>query len=213
MSEPEKKSSEAERESSRGRRSKVARLLDDYDMAGVGAELERQWTADEDRMSLRDLASYFNRQLLQQRLEAANVRPVDGEVANIYRILTDDDDVAEADKTRVRRRLERDGIDVETLENDFVTYQAIRTYLKSYRGAEYSPDETDPIEREITNLQKLRGRVDAATTGKLEQLGRSGDLDIGAFRTLVDIRVVCEDCGTQYEAVELLERGGCDCAQ
>jgi hypothetical protein len=27
----------------------------------------------------------------------------------------------------------------------------------------------------------------------------------------VSARVVCEDCGSQYEVGELLDRGGCDC--
>jgi hypothetical protein len=197
--------------SGRGRRSKVARLLQEYDMTDLGAELERRWTAEEDRQSLRELAAYFNRQILERALENADVRPLDGEVENIYRLLTDDS--SGADRTRIRRRLERDGLDVDAIEKDFVTYQAIRTYLKKHRGAEYTPDETDPVEREITNIQQLRGRVDSVTEGKLEQLRASGHLELGTFRTLVDVRVVCEDCNTQFSAVELLERGHCNCSE
>lgn len=196
--------------SGRGRRSKVARLMEEYDLDSLGAELEQLWTAEEDRRSLRDLASYFNQQLLRRALEKADVRPLGGEVENIYRLLTDEE--SGADATRIRRRLERDGVDVDALESDFVTYQAIRTYLKKHRGAEYTPDETDPIEREIANIQQLRGRVDSVTEGKLRQLEKTGQLDLGEFRTLVDIRVVCEDCNAQFDVVELLERGGCECS-
>lgn len=197
--------------SGRGRRSKVARLLQEYDMEELGAELERRWTADEDRQSLRELAEFFNRQILERALEDADIRPLDGEVANIYRLLTSDS--SGADRTRIRRRLERDGLDVEAIEKDFVTYQAIRTYLKKHRGAEYTPDETDPVEREIKNIQQLRGRVDSVTEGKLDQLRASGHLELGTFRTLVDVRVVCEDCNTQFSAIELLERGHCNCTE
>ncbi|MFO7926741.1 MAG: rod-determining factor RdfA [Halobacteriota archaeon] len=197
--------------SGRGRRSKVARLLQEYDMEELGAELERRWTADEDRQSLRELAEFFNRQILERALEDADIRPLDGEVANIYRLLTSDS--SGADRTRIRRRLERDGLDVEAVEKDFVTYQAIRTYLKKHRGAEYTPDETDPVEREIKNIQQLRGRVDSVTEGKLDQLRASGHLELGTFRTLVDVRVVCEDCNTQFSAIELLERGHCNCTE
>lgn len=197
--------------SGRGRRSKVARLIEEYEMESLGAELERRWTAEEDRRSLRELASYFNRQLLEHALEAADVRPLDGEVENIYRLLTDGE--SGADRTRIRRRLERDGVDVDAVENDFVTYQAIRTYLKKHRGAEYTPDETDPIEREIGNIQQLRGRVDSVTEGKLRQLRRTDQLDLGEFRTLVDVRVVCEDCNAQFDVIDLLERGRCDCQE
>lgn len=194
----------------RGRRSKVARLLEEYEMESLGAELERLWTAEEDRRSLRDLASYFNRRLLERALEDADVRPLDGEVENMYRLLTDED--SGADRTRIRRRLERDGVDIDAVEGDFVTYQAVRTYLQKHRGAEYTPDETDPIEREIVNIQQLRGRIDSVTEGKLRQLHRTDKLDIGEFRTLVDVRVVCEDCNTQFDVIELLERGRCDCS-
>lgn len=202
--------SDDDTEGGRSRRTKVARLLEEYDLEDLGAELEARWTAEEDRWSLRDLAEYFNRRILETRLDAAGVQTLDGEVQNIYRLLTDDD-VSSADRTRVRRRLERDGVDVESLEGDFVTYQAIRTYLKGERGAEYTPDETDPLEREASNVQQLRGRIDSVTGGKLAQLRDSGQLRLGEFRTLVDVRVVCEDCNTQYEVVELLEAGECDC--
>lgn len=198
--------------SGRGRRSKVARLLEEYDLQGLGAELEQLWTAEEDRRSLRELAAYFNRQLLRSALEEANVQTLDGELENIYRLLTDDE-VSSADRTRVRRRLERDGVDVDALESDFVTYQAVRTYLKEYRDAEYTPAETDPIERERTNFQQLRGRMVSVTEGKLEQLRDGGHLTLGEFRTLADVQVVCEECNSQFDVLDLLERGGCDCSE
>jgi hypothetical protein len=194
-----------------GRRSKVARLIEEYDLQGLGAELEQLWTAEEDRRSLRDLAASFNRKLLEQALEEANVQQLDGEVENTYRLLTDDD-VSSAESTRIKRRLERDGVDVDSLSSDFVTYQAIRSYLKEHRGAEYTPSETDPLERETTNFQKLRGRMVSVTEGKLEQLRKNEEFTLGEFRTLADIQVVCEDCNTQFGVLELLERGGCNCA-
>lgn len=195
-----------------GRQSKVGRLIEEYDLQELGAELERLWTADEDRRSLRDLAEYFNQQLLKQALKAAAVQPLDGEVENTYRLLTDDE-VSSAEATRIKRRLERDGVDVESLLDDFVTYQAIRSYLKDHRDAEYTPTETDPLKREETNLQKLRGRMVSVTEGKVEQLRESGELTLGEFRTLADIQVICEDCNTQFDILELLDQGGCHCQE
>jgi len=196
--------------SSRGRRNKVVHLIEAYELQDIGLELEQSWTAEEDRRSLRDLAKYFNQQLLERTLEEASLQYLDGEVENTYRLLTDDE-VNSAESTRVQRRLERDGIDVDELKKDFVTYQAIRSYLKDHRGAEYTPTEADPLEREVTNVQKLRGRMVSVTEGKLEQLQASGELTLGEFRTLADIRVVCEDCNTQFDVLDLLDRGGCSC--
>lgn len=196
----------------RGRRSKVVRLLETYDLQGLGAELEQLWTADQDRKSLRELAAYFNQHLVEQTLEEANVQFLDGEVANIHRLLTDDD-VSSAEYTRVCRQLERDDIDVDALEDDFVTYQAIRTYLKKYRGAEHTPPEANPLEREAANLQQLQGRTAAVTEGKLEQLRDNDELVLEEFRTIVTVQIVCEGCNSQFDVLELLDRGGCDCAE
>jgi hypothetical protein len=195
----------------RGPRTKVARLIKEYELEGLGAEMEARWTAEEDRMSLRALAAYFNQEILRTRLEDAGINTLDGELENIYRLLTDDD-VSAAERTRVRRRLQRDGLDVDAVEDDFVTYQAIRTYLTEYRDAEYVRDDRDPIEREVENVERLRGRVETVTSGKLEQLRERGDLSLGSFRTVVDVKVVCEDCHSQYDVLDLLDRGGCDCA-
>lgn len=129
----------------------------------MGAELDRRWIAEEDRQSLRDLATYFNHQLLSQALANAETRVLDGEIENMYRLLTAD---GSTDQMRIRRRLERDGLDVETLERDFVTYQTIRTYPNKYRNAEYSLKEVDLIKREIENIQQLQGRIELITEGK-----------------------------------------------
>jgi hypothetical protein len=196
--------------SRRGRKSKVARLIEEYDLDSLGEEMARRWTAEDNRWSLRDLADHFNQTVLEVAMEAEGAQLLDGEAKNTYRLLTNEDE-GEADKTRARRRLERNGIEVDDLLDDFVSYQAIRTFLTKHQGAEYTPDETDPLERERENVQQLRGRIDSVTAGKLEQLRDSGELTLGEFRTLVDVRVICEDCNAQYDIVELLERGGCSC--
>jgi hypothetical protein len=196
--------------SHRGPRSKVARLIDEHDLDGLGAEMEARWTAEDDRMSLRALAAHFNKQVLRAHLAAADMDTLDGELENIYRLLTADD-VSAAQRTRVRRHLEREGLDFDALEKEFVTYQAVRSYLKDYRDAEYESDDRDPIARETGNLEQLRGRVETVTNGKLDQLRSNGELTLGSHRTVVDIKVVCEDCHAQYGVFELLDRGECDC--
>jgi len=197
--------------SSSGRRSKVARLIDEYDLQGLGAELEQLWTAEKDRRSLRELATYFNQQLLEQTLSAADIQHLDGEVENTYRLLTAED-VSSAASTRARRRLEREGVDVEGIQRDFVTYQAVRSYLKNHRGAEYTEPDRDPLERKKTSVQKLQGRMVSVIEGNVAQLRDSEELTLGEFQTLADIQIVCQDCTSQFGVFELLDRGGCNCA-
>lgn len=198
-------------DTSSGRRPKVVRLLDEYDLEPLGAELERRWTAEGDeRLSLRDLADYFNTELLATAMAEAGLQPLDGEVDNVYRLLTGD--VSGADQMRTERRLEREGVDVEALRSDFVTYQAIRTYLKDHRGAEYATDDRERTVVEAENIGRLRGRTAAVVESKLDQLREAGHLDLGDAQTFVELRVLCSDCGGQYDVDELLDRGGCDCA-
>jgi len=205
--------SDGERSTSSEKRMKILRLTDAYDLNEIGHEMERLWTASgENRLSLRDLADYFNQHLLEAAMANVGMQPLSGEVENIYQLLTGDD-VSEAERTRARRRLEREGVDVESLLTDFVTYQAVRTYLMKHRGAEYTPDDRDRTVVETENIQRLRGRIAKVTDSKLKQLRNSDDLYLGEYRTLVDINVLCENCSGQYGIEELLERGGCDCAE
>jgi hypothetical protein len=68
-----------------GKRVKVARLVNHYELNIAGAELERLWTAEgEDQLSLRDLADYFNRKLLAHAMTIAGMQPLDGQVENLY---------------------------------------------------------------------------------------------------------------------------------
>lgn len=192
---------------------KVGRLLEEYDLGEeYGAELERAWTgADRERRSLRDLAEQFNRDLLAAAMDEAGMSPVAGEVENLHRLLTTDEETA-GTRTEVRRRLAQNGVGVEDLESDFVTHQAIRSYLRRERGAEYhQPDVEDRIERTAESVGRLRSRLATITESNLEQLRAADELTLGEFRLFTSVDVLCEDCGSQYPATELLERGGCDC--
>lgn len=196
-----------------GRRGKVRRLIEERGLEGVGDRLERRWTAHGDeRMSLRDLAKEFNLELLRTVMVEAGMQPLDGDVENLHRLLTAEE-VSSADRTRAERRLDREGVDVDRLRSEFVTYQAVRTYLKEHRGASYADDRGDPTESMKQHVQRLRGRVRSVTDSKLGQLRTNGEVDVGSFRTLVEVNVLCEDCGTQYDIETLLDRGGCDCVE
>lgn len=191
---------------------KVERLLEKYELDGLGAELEARWTRDVDeRDSLRTLADVFNRQVLKAALRDAGQEPLAGEVKNLYRQLTDAD-VSRGVRTEVETRLAQQGIDVETLESEFVTYQAIRSYLKDVRGATHETTSTDSFERGRQQLDRLLGRTTAVVERKLEQFSASGRLTLGSFRVRTAVTVYCETCERQYDLSALLSGGGCECA-
>ncbi|ERJ04903.1 hypothetical protein HLRTI_003134 [Halorhabdus tiamatea SARL4B] len=99
-----------ERRSGGQPRSKVARVIDSYDL-GIGDELERRWLATDERgMSLRELATYVNREILEAAIEQSERSVLDVDVESVYERLTSDD-VSEGVRTRSRRRLERNGVE------------------------------------------------------------------------------------------------------
>jgi len=182
----------------------VTRLLDEHDMIGLGAESEGRRTAENDHMSLRRLADYVDRKLLTAVL--ADAQLLAGEVANTYRVPTDDD-VRSASRTRAPRLLEREAVDVDKTASSFVTYQAARSYLTAERDAEYSHPLVGDLRRTI---YRLRGRLQSVTESNPNGL-TGAEVTLGEFRTLVTLRVVCEDRGARYEVGGLLDRGSCAC--
>jgi hypothetical protein len=192
--------------------SKVARLIDEYGLDGLGADLEARWTGEGvERMSLRDLAEFFNKRLLEQALLDAGMSALESDVQTTYENLTGDD-VSTGVRTDTRTRLERNGIDVDALDQDFVTYQAIRSYLKEWRGAEYEGlSDQEKIEKDLQSIQRLMTRTLSVTEERIEKLRDTGRIDLDDFEVFLDAQVLCQQCGTQYAVAELLEQGGCSC--
>ncbi|MDS0261277.1 hypothetical protein NDI56_17905 [Haloarcula sp. S1CR25-12] len=196
---------------SAGPRSKVARLIDAYDLAPIGADLEAAWLGEDgERRSLRDLADRFNRALLLAAIRDAGMDIVDGEARNYYRLLTADD-VSAGTRVEARNRLAGAGVDVDALREDFVTYQAVRHYLTEVRGASYEPEGTNTVDSERTVLERLQSRVETVVRDTVDRLGTAGKLSVGEYRVFVSVDVLCQDCGGQYSVGALLDRGHCDC--
>lgn len=193
-----------------GQSSKVERVADRYGLDGLGEELEHRWTAPRDqRDSLRALATYVNRRLVAAALREAGRSPTDAEVDGYYEALTDEE-VDRGTRTRTRRDLERAGVDVDRLRAAFVTHQSVHSYLTEVRGASL---ETEPptVEDETATIARLRGRTSAVTATTLDRLVAAGEITDRDYEPLVDVRVLCRDCGRASDVESLLADGGCDC--
>jgi len=199
-------------EAAGGRRTKVERVVDTYDLEGMPDRLADGWLGvGGERRSLRELAREFNTAVLRAAIEAAGESPVSGEAANYRRLLTDDE-VTAGERTEARRHLESIGVDVERVTDDFLTHQAVHTYLTDRRGLSHEGrTAAERVESAIETQRRLEGRVAQVTDDTLGRLRDSGDLAIQGFDTLVAVTVVCGECGTQHEVTALLEQGGCDC--
>lgn len=192
-------------------RYKVATVAAKYEITTVEDELAELWAREDDPVSLRDLATYFNKRILEAAMETAQMNLLKGEVENTYQLLTDDS-VSSGVYTETVTRLEQNGIDVDQLESDFVSYQAVRTYLRNARDVERNQSTDDErIETVAESVTQLQNRTTTVTAEKLAQLDRTDRIDLGEFRVFLDMRIFCEDCETQYEISEILDRKGCQC--
>ncbi|SEH17276.1 hypothetical protein SAMN04487967_3103 [Natronorubrum sediminis] len=202
-----------ERRTTPGPQPKVPRLLEKYDLEGVGDKLEAHWTHPDERKSLRALADSFNERLLRAALEDAGVETITEDIDRLYELLREETG-SRGEQSQARRRLERAGVDVETVTEEFVSYGAIRSYLTEYRDASL-PEATDEDVRrtERQAIDGLRERTVTVTESKLARLRRTDRLELGSHRVLATVQVVCEDCHEQYDAAELIERGGCACSE
>lgn len=191
-------------------RSKVGRIIEAYDLDGMGAYLESAWTGtDGSRTSLRDLADEFNRSVLEAAVRDAGGSATEYDIDTAYRILTDED-VSNADTLRKERELARDGISADEIREDFVTHQAIHTFLTEYREAELENQSIDP-NKKINTLERLEGRNAAVAESTLSSLVDAGAVTDHEYELFVEVRAVCEDCGSDHTLVDLISRGGCDC--
>lgn len=185
--------------------SKVARVIETYDLDGLGYELEQRWLATDNRsMSLRELAAYFNEQVLEAAIEDSDMNLLEADVPTLYDKLNGDN-VSSADQTRVERRLDREGVDVGAVTNDFVTHQSMHTYLRGYRNVS-QPEISNKERREavLERVQKLQDRSATVTEDAIESLQRHGVVPDGEVDVLVDVQVIYTESGEQYDVFDLI---------
>lgn len=193
-----------------GRKGKVRRKIEKYGLDGIGDRLEREWTAETERQSLRSLADEFNVAVLRAALADCDIDRLPGDAENIYTILTDEG-VTSGNRVQTENLLQSHGVDVDEIRADFVSRQAVHTFLRKHRDAEYDTQTGDKRSRRRDELRRLGNRHTAVVERTLTSLDGTGEISLGQFQVLVSTQVQCADCGAQFEVSELLERGGCDC--
>lgn len=187
---------------------KLARTADRYGLDGLDEELSERWGGGESA-GVRELASAVNRRVLAAAMRDAGLSPLDGEPANLLRLLTDDD-VPGSRRLDTSRRLERQGVDVDAVLSDTVSHQTVYNHLRDCLGVSKGSDD-DRLERRGSTLYALKNRTETVTRETLASLRDGGELDLDGFDVIVDVRVVCESCGRSSELSTVLEAAGCSC--
>lgn len=193
---------------------KVQKVINEWGLLEIGDELEQRWLGRaRDEHSLRELAEYFNKQVLVEALTESGTVPLEGEVENLYHLLTGED-VNRASKIQTEQRLTELGIAVEDLTDDFVSHQTMYRYLKNHRGVQKQTEKqsteelVDSVRRAST---RLSNRLKTVIRKNLETLNNRSEFHIGEFDIYVDIQIACSECNTTRELSQILERNGCDC--
>lgn len=206
------KAEPASEDSNRPCSCKVGRTIRKRELAVTNEGLAARWRGDgQPRWSLRDLADRFNESIVEAAMQSAGMDPLNGEAENVYRLLTNDE-VSTGVRTQTTRQLERNGVDVDALQSDFVSHQTIHTHLTDCLSVSRKTerDNETRLKREDDRIQALRNRVTAVTKDTLDRLDGE-EITIGEVDAFTTISVRCKDCGTSREVTDLLERGGCEC--
>lgn len=187
---------------------KVGRVLEEYELPELDERLEELWLGDgsAETYSLRELSEHINKLLLEIAMERAGIDPLDGEIEETYRLLKSDDIDRDVQQKAIHR-LEREGVDVDRLNQDFVTHQAVHTYLTEFRDVHQQPAQSSP-----THLKReLKNELSNIAAESLEPIPDEDELALGNFTLDVNIQVHCKDCGETYQLQELIENRSCRC--
>lgn len=186
---------------------KFGRMSSKYDLASFERELKQQWQSS-DGPGLRTLADRFNREILRTALEDAGERLLKGESENLYRLLTDDD-VSAGIYTQARNRLHEQGVDPDSIESAFISYQTVNRHFKNCRDLTKEESNTGSEKRTLKDrIFALKNRTVRVTESTL---GQENNVQFEEQNVFVDITVSCEECGTVVPVAEAIEGQSCGC--
>jgi len=188
---------------------KVCRVLTEYGLTGYEDRLVDQWTADRDRRKgYRALAEWLNVTLLRNAMDRAGLQTLGDEAESKYDRLCADDATAD----EVRNVLRGEGVPIDDLEGDFVSYGVVRTHLTDCLGLEREAESTD---WEGDALDIATDHAESKAAEAVSSLRSKGRLDAGGGVDVhATVEVECEDCRTRVPVERALRRGYvCHCNQ
>lgn len=199
---------------------KVGRSASRYGLVDLDETLRTRRVERGD--SLRDLAAQVNRRILGAAIERADGIDVE-EADPLYGALDDreaistifealvDEDAPASRGARVRTRLEQAGVDVPTVEGDFVTHPTVRNHLRRCLDIETSSSSAIDADEATDTVEWARRRCASVVEQTFRRLRSAGVVSTGDLNASVTIRLSCPGCGETYSPAGLLERGRCEC--
>lgn len=189
---------------------KLCRVLSEWDVERYEDRLLRDWQGKNGpRKGYRTLAREINVMLLRREMDRAGVTTLANEASSKYDRLTGEDETIARE---TRRLLRNEGVPIESLTSDFVSYGTVRTHLTSCLDAEYDPPDssgrwtTESIDIATENAQqKIEEAVNALVNR--DELHVGGDVSVG-----LDVTLTCSVCDARVDVDRAIRRGYvCSC--
>lgn len=194
---------------------KVQRTAAAFDMTGAVEELT---TLREEGTSFRDIADFFNTQVVDRALERADI----GDGRSVHAALTGGDiagdvhEVLRSDhhsdirRAEVRARLSDAGVDVDSLESALVSHVTIGSHLQDC--VEVEPEQSQPpFEQTVKTTQGARTRAGNVIQSTIDRAVRNDQLQTGPLEAEIFVQLTCQGCGDTFYLTELLEQRTCSC--
>ena len=185
-------------------------MEDKYGLVNLDDRLQRR--REEEESSLRELEEYVNKQILRSAMRDNGMSTLDVEVTSYYELLTDDN-VNDISYKETRRELENNGVDVDRLVSNFVSYQTVRTHLNECLDISTSKEYTPDIAKDRDRFIGLKQRVEDVVERALNRLHKHDALHIPEPEVNTSIRVRCGKCGDVYDVFQFLDEEACSCPQ
>jgi hypothetical protein len=183
---------------------KIERIVEKYGLDGLREELSGRRA---EGASLRDLERVVNVRVLEAALQG-EAHGVVGDAEGIYEVLRGDD-VGAGRRAEVVAQLANGGVPVEEIEDDFVSHEGVRTYLRDVLDVDTSRDRGATLADGRDTAAWARARCTAVIEQTLARLHEAGELSAEDVTVTNTVRVTCEESGETYRLNEFLDRGGC----
>lgn len=187
---------------------KIGRLTAELDLENVDEWLVADW---HDGTSVRDLTTAFNEEVVTRYVAESETSMVQWDRTRVYEALG----VGETEDTEsveVRRALDRAGVDIEHLESDLVSHQTVYRHLTDCLDTDADTDIGDDERRDnaLDTVHALQRRTELVTESQIESLQSAGVAAIGDPDVIVDVQILCRECGRSMD-LERAVTDGCDC--
>ena len=185
---------------------KITRVARAYHIREVDTKLLQQ---RERGASLRELAMFFNKQVLSKALDRAT-QEVIGDAETIYQVLIDDD-TDRAREAELRSKLARYNVDIDDVQGDFISHQTVRNHFNGCREIDTGRESTLTLQEGQKTIEWAQARSEGVIEQTIERLRNAGEVADTQTEVTQSVRVACSACGQSYRIETFLEQGGCSC--